>query len=105
MYIIIIKYRNGMSNLKTEKRCQTSRRNIGTCDSDVNVLSCCKFAEHVHPRFRNSAELRRVMFIVGWPEAVLCRTSVAMLARVTRLLDDCASGGTHCNEIRLLGLR
>ena len=94
-----------MSKLKTEKQCLTSRRNIGTCDSDVNVLSCCKLAEQVDPRFRNGAELRCAMCIVGWPEAMLCRTSVAMLARMTRLLAACAGGGTHCNEIRLLGLR
>jgi len=59
-----------VSNLKTEKHCLISRRNIGTCDSDVNVLSCSKLAEHVDPWFRKSAELRRAMCDVGWPEAV-----------------------------------
>jgi hypothetical protein len=59
----------------------------------------------VDPRFRNSADLRRAMFDVGWPEAVLFRTSVAMLASVTRLLACCAGGGTLCYEIRLLRLK
>jgi len=55
-----------MSKLKTEKRCRTSRRNIGMCDSDVNVLFCCKFAEHVDPWFRNSTEVRRAsIMLVG----------------------------------------
>jgi len=39
------------------------------CVSDVNVLSCCKLAEHVDPWLRNSTELRRAMCNVGWPEA------------------------------------
>jgi len=105
MYLIIIKQHNGMSNLNTEKHCLTSRRNNSTCDSGVTVLSCCKFAEHVDSWFRNSAELRRALCTVGCPEAVLCVHSVAMLARVTRLLAVCAGDGTQCNEIRLLGLR
>jgi len=73
-----------MSNLKIEKHCLISQRNTGTCDFDVTVLSCCKLAEQVDPWFRNSAELRRAMCNVGWPEAVMCRPSVAMLASVTR---------------------
>jgi len=74
-----------MSKLKTEKRCQTSRRNIGMFDSDVNVLSCCKLAEHMDHWFRNSTEVKRAMCNVSWPEAKCC-PSAAMLANVTRLL-------------------
>jgi hypothetical protein len=94
-----------MSNLKTEKHCLTSRCNIGTCDSDVNVSSCCKLAEHVDPWFLNSAKMRRALCNIGWPEAVMCRPSLVMLARVTRLRAVCAGGGKHCNEIRRLGPR
>jgi hypothetical protein len=94
-----------MSNLKIEKHCLTSRRNIGTCDSDVNGLSRCKLVEPVDPWFRNSAELRRAMCNVGGAEAAMCRPAVAMLARVTRLLGACGGGGTHCNELRLVDLR
>jgi hypothetical protein len=71
-----------MSNLQTEKLCLTCRRNIGTCVSNVNVLSCSKFAENVDPLFR---ELRRAMCNVGRPDAVMCRPSAAMLARMKRL--------------------
>ena len=41
---------------------------------------------------------------VGWPEAVMCCPSVAMLASVTQLLGDCGGDSTHCTKIRLLRL-
>jgi hypothetical protein len=31
---------------------------------------------------------------VGWPEAVMCCPSVAMLVTVTQLVAACAGGGT-----------
>ena len=83
-----------MSNLKIEKHCLISWHNVGMRDSNVNVLSCCKLAERVDPWFRKSAELRRAMCNVGWPEAVMCCPSVAMLVSVTLLLAACAGGVT-----------
>ena len=44
------------------------------------------------------------MCYVGWPEAK-CRPSVAMLARVTRVLAVCAGGCTYCNDIKLVDRR
>jgi hypothetical protein len=83
-----------MSNLKIEKHCLKSWHKVGMCDFNVNVFSCCKLAERVDPWFRNSAELRHAMCNVGWPEAVMCCPSVAMLVSVTLLLSDCPGGGT-----------
>jgi hypothetical protein len=53
----------------------------------------------VDPWFRNSAEMRRAMCNVGWPEAV----TVAMLVSVTLIWAAC--GGSYCKEIWLLRLK
>jgi len=66
------------------------------CDSDDNVLSCCKLPGFVTVTGRDVL----CVMLVGLR---LCQ--VAMLARVTRLIAVCAGGCKHCDVFRLVDLR